>query len=31
MITKYVKDNGGEVASIDFFPLDVTDFGPTIS
>ncbi|MQB40329.1 ABC transporter substrate-binding protein [Rhizobium sp. ICMP 5592] len=30
-MTKYVKDNGGEVASIDFFPLDVTNFGPTIS
>lgn len=30
-MTKYVKDNGGEVLSIDFFPLDVTNFGPTIS
>jgi urea transport system substrate-binding protein len=24
-------ENGGEVSSIDFFPLDVTNFGPTIS
>ncbi|UNK39939.1 transporter substrate-binding protein (plasmid) [Shinella sp. H4-D48] len=30
-MTKYVKDNGGDVLSIDFFPLDVTNFGPTIS
>lgn len=30
-MTKYVKDNGGEVLSVDFFPLDVTNFGPTIS
>lgn len=30
-MTKYVKDNGGEVLSTDFFPLDVTNFGPTIS
>jgi urea transport system substrate-binding protein len=28
---KYVQDNGGEVVSTDFFPLDVTNFGPTIS
>ncbi|MFO1146760.1 MAG: transporter substrate-binding protein [Alsobacter sp.] len=28
---KYVKDNGGEALSVDFFPLDVTNFGPTIS
>ncbi|SNR33255.1 ABC transporter substrate-binding protein [Puniceibacterium sediminis] len=28
---KYVQDNGGEVLSIDFFPLDVTNFGPSIS
>jgi urea transport system substrate-binding protein len=26
-----VLENGGEVPSIDFFPLDVTNFGPTIS
>ncbi|HLJ64760.1 MAG TPA: ABC transporter substrate-binding protein, partial [Stellaceae bacterium] len=30
-VKKYVQDNGGEVASIDFFPLNVTDFGATIS
>lgn len=30
-MTKYVRDNGGEVLTIDFFPLDVTNFGPTIS
>ncbi len=30
-VKKYVMENGGEVASIDFFPLDVTNFGPTIS
>jgi urea transport system substrate-binding protein len=29
-ITKYCRDGGGEVASVDFFPLDVTDFGPAI-
>jgi branched-chain amino acid transport system substrate-binding protein len=28
---KYVQDNGGEVLATDFFPLDVTNFGPTIS
>jgi branched-chain amino acid transport system substrate-binding protein len=28
---KYVTENGGEVSSIDFFPLDVTNFGPAIS
>ncbi|MBH5370482.1 urea ABC transporter substrate-binding protein [Bradyrhizobium glycinis] len=28
---KYVKENGGETLSVDFFPLDVTNFGPTIS
>jgi urea transport system substrate-binding protein len=30
-VKKYVQDNGGEVLSTDFFPLDVTNFGPTIS
>ena len=30
-VKKYVIDNGGEVVSIDFFPLDVTNFGSTIS
>lgn len=28
---KYVEENGGEVVSTDFFPLDVTNFGPSIS
>ena len=27
-VKKYVQENGGEVLSIDFFPLDVTNFGP---
>jgi urea transport system substrate-binding protein len=30
-VKKYVMENGGEVSSIDFFPLDVTNFGSTIS
>jgi branched-chain amino acid transport system substrate-binding protein len=30
-ITKYVREGGGEVLAVDFFPLDVTNFGPTIS
>jgi urea transport system substrate-binding protein len=30
-VKKYVVENGGEVVSIDFFPLDVTNFGSTIS
>jgi urea transport system substrate-binding protein len=30
-VKKYVGENGGEVSSIDFFPLDVTNLGPTIS
>jgi urea transport system substrate-binding protein len=30
-VKKYVLENDGEVPSIDFFPLDVTNFGPTIS
>jgi urea transport system substrate-binding protein len=29
-ITKYCRDGGGTIAAIDFFPLDVTDFGPAI-
>jgi urea ABC transporter substrate-binding protein len=28
---KYCADNGGEVLATEFFPLDVTNFGPTIS
>jgi len=30
-VKKYVQENGGEVLSMDYFPLDVTNFGPTIS
>ncbi len=30
-VKKFAMDNGGSVASIDFFPLDVTTFGPTIA
>ncbi len=30
-VKKYVKDNGGEVSAIEFFPLDVTNFSSTIS
>ncbi len=30
-VKKFTLDNGGSVASIDFFPLDVTAFGPTIA
>ena len=29
-VRKYVADNGGETVEIEFFPLDVTSFGPTI-
>ena len=29
-VKKYVEANGGKVLSTDFFPLDVTNFGPTI-
>ncbi|MBV9076100.1 MAG: transporter substrate-binding protein, partial [Methylobacteriaceae bacterium] len=29
-VSKYVKDNGGQVVETEFFPLDVTNFGPTI-
>ena len=29
-VQKYVADNGGEVVETEFFPLDVTNFGPTI-
>ncbi|MCG8694496.1 MAG: transporter substrate-binding protein [Minwuiales bacterium] len=29
-VTKFVRDNGGEVVETEFFPLDVTNFGPTI-
>ncbi|NRB16734.1 MAG: transporter substrate-binding protein [Rhodobacteraceae bacterium] len=30
-IRKYVADNGGEIVGLDFFPLDVADFGSTIA
>src|SRR5919201_1824825 len=30
-VKKYVKDNGGETLAAEFFPLDVTNFGPTLS
>jgi urea transport system substrate-binding protein len=30
-ITKYTREGGGEVLAADFFPLDVTNFGPAIS
>ena len=30
-MTKYCKDNGGTILATEFFPLDVTNFGPTIS
>ncbi|GAB0115174.1 urea ABC transporter substrate-binding protein [Acidisoma sp. C75] len=30
-MAKYTRDNGGTVQSVDFFPLDVTDFSATIS
>jgi branched-chain amino acid transport system substrate-binding protein len=30
-IQKYFKDGGGETVAVDFFPLDVSDFGSTIT
>ena len=30
-VKKFAMENGGTIASIDFFPLDVTTFGPTIA
>lgn len=30
-MSKYVQENGGEVVAADFFPLEVTDFGSSIS
>ncbi|CAG0996991.1 MAG: transporter substrate-binding protein [Rhizobiaceae bacterium] len=30
-IQKYFKDNGGETLAVEFFPLDVADFGSTIT
>ncbi|MBD0272278.1 MAG: transporter substrate-binding protein, partial [Acetobacteraceae bacterium] len=29
-VTKYAREGGGEVLAVDFFPLDVTDFGAAI-
>ena len=29
-VTKYFRDGGGDAVAIDFFPLDVTSFGPAI-
>ncbi len=29
-VQKYVRDNGGDPVATEFFPLDVTNFGPTI-
>ncbi|MEM8839460.1 MAG: ABC transporter substrate-binding protein, partial [Pseudomonadota bacterium] len=29
-VKKFVEDNGGDPTAIEFFPLDVTNFGPTI-
>ena len=29
-VTKFARDGGGETVAADFFPLDATDFGPTI-
>ncbi len=30
-VQKYIADNGGEAVAVDFFPLDVADFGSTIA
>ena len=30
-VKKYVKDGGGDVLGTEFFPLDATNFGSTIS
>ena len=30
-VKKFAQDNGGSTTAIEFFPLDVTNFGPTIS
>lgn len=29
-VKKYAKEHGGEVVAVEFFPLDVSEFGPTI-
>ena len=30
-VKKYMKENGGETVATEFFPLDVTNFGPSIA
>jgi branched-chain amino acid transport system substrate-binding protein len=30
-VKKFTQDNGGEVLNIDYFPLEVSDFGPAIT
>ncbi len=30
-VQKFVAENGGETLDVEFFPLDVTNFGPTIN
>src|SRR5690242_15550541 len=30
-VKKFVQDNGGEVLATDYFPLEVSDFGPAIT
>ena len=30
-VKKFTQDNGGEVLATDFFPLEVSDFGPAIT
>lgn len=30
-VVKYARDNGGDAVGVEYFPLDVTDFGPTIN
>src|SRR5256886_5541728 len=30
-VKKFTQDNGGEVLDIDYFPLEVSDFGPAIT
>jgi len=30
-VERFVRENGGETLEVEFFPLDVTNFGPTIN
>ncbi len=30
-VVKYARDHGGEAVGVEYFPLDVTDFGPSIN